>query len=100
MTSGWKNKATELVTEHNRDGLGCVLDSPGTGGEETEVQSISNEFLEVKGKTLTGKQVLKWAWENRNLPALKEATVLYSWYDEVRDISLVGLGVLVEKAGV
>lgn len=100
MTSGWKEKAAELVTEHNASGLGCVLDSPETGGDNPEVESISNDFLEVKGKVLTEKQVRGWLWENRNLPALREATVLYSWYDEERDISLVGLGVLVEKVGV
>lgn len=96
MERGWREKVGELVTEHNRDGVGCVIEDGKTGGDQTEVHHLPVEELRVKGKALHPKAVKVWLWANRTTAAA--ADLLYSWYDPEQDISLVGLGTLVERS--
>lgn len=53
--------------------------------------------LKVEGRELQGKDVRRWAWENRGHRAFKlKKAFLWSVYDEGERVSWVGWGVMVK----
>lgn len=102
---GWKELASNVVDDHNRDGqsatfvfsgaqLGLYMGALG-------VKDSEDKPLTVVGEKLSKRVVRKWFWENfagvddpSNVPS---KTVVWTAYDDEGDQSFVGLGGIIRQ---
>ena len=93
----WKSKAKELALLHEAQGVGGSVVPLRVGFapvaldvvEATEIVGI------VKGATLTPKQIRDFLFHARDQPGMTDQEgAIYAIYDEERDESCVGVGIM------
>lgn len=86
MKRGWREIAGELCRVHATRSCSLVLAEPKQASTFTEVGSHT---LQTDGRGINPKQVRKWLWQVRS--EARNADGVWSYYDQDRDVSVVGL---------
>ena len=101
MKIDWKDLSKNVVRLHMLAGSGVTPVRPDAefnheiGGGLID---CSPEILEVKGQTLTGKDIRRYLWKHRKCRGLQRQTALvWTTYLPGEDMSYVGISVLVGK---
>jgi len=89
MTGGWKKLVQAMVTAHTKDGASLILQD-GRGANPDDCEELPGPTYAQDGRGLTPKLVQTWLYEQRQ--HAREATCLWSVYDEETNKSVVGFG--------
>jgi hypothetical protein len=94
----WKMVTRKLCEFHKefKASIVCRDSNPIREGNLLNLTE-EEEYFTQSGKEITPKKLRRWLWENRNARALtRDSLVLWSAYDHEKDVSIVGLGALVD----
>jgi hypothetical protein len=94
----WKKLTSKMSEFHREFGASIISrdSEPLTSGSLLNLTKEKDMYSQ-EGSDITPKKVRRWLWEMRDKRSMKrEGLVLWSAYDEDKNTSCVGFGVLVD----